>query len=100
MAIDLDALKAHCNVTVTDDDAVLGRCLGAAQAHLPKLLGFALDDEDEFPDGTPADVEMAVLQLAAHFYENREATLVGVTAQVLPLSVTEIVAEYRNYTYG
>lgn len=100
MAIDLNALKEHCNVTGTDDDNVLSRSLSGAQKHLERLLGFALDDVVEFPTGTPADVEMAVLQLAAHWYENREASLVGVSAQVLPLSVTEIVAEYRNYSYG
>lgn len=100
MAIDLDALKQHCNVIGNGDDAVLTRCLSGAKTHLERLLGFALDDADEFPDGTPADVEMAVLQLAAHWYENREASLIGVSAQILPLGVTEIVAEYRNYSYG
>jgi uncharacterized phage protein (predicted DNA packaging) len=100
MALDLATLKEQCNVTFDDDDAVLTRCLNAAQAHFVRLLGFDLDDADEFPDGTPADVEQGVLMLGAHYYENREATLIGVSAMVIPMGVAAIVAEYRNYTFG
>lgn len=99
MALTASDLREHLN-GVPDTDAALTRFLGAATAHLGRLLGFAIDDATEFPDGTPADLELAVLQLAAHFYENREASLVGVSAQILPLGVTEIVAEYRRYTFG
>lgn len=92
-------LKGQCNVTGAADDAALARYLAAAQAHVSRLLGFALDDADEFPDGTPADLELAVLQLAADWYTNREATLVGVVATPLPFGVREIVNEYRRYTF-
>lgn len=92
-------LRAHLN-GVPDEDAVLQRFLSAAVAHLERLLGFRIDDAEQFPNGTPADVELAILQLAAHYYENREATLVGVSAMPIPFGVSEIVAEYRNYTYG
>ena len=100
MALDIDALKAHCNVTGTQDDAVLTRMLSASTAHLERILGFAIDDADEFPNGTPADLEEAVLMLAAHWFENREATLVGVSAQALPFGVRDVVGEYRRYTFG
>jgi len=100
MPIEISDLKAQCNVTGDADNAVLTRLLAAASVHVERLLGFALDDEEEFPDGTPADLELAVLQLAAHWYENREASLVGVVAQLLPLGVQEIVREYRRYTFG
>lgn len=100
MALELSDLKAHCNVTSTADDVVLTRLLSAASAHVARLLGFALDDADAFPDGTPADLELAVLQLAADWYENREASLVGLTASSIPFGVREIVNEYRNYTFG
>lgn len=33
--------------------------------------------------------------LAAHFYENREASIVGTTASVLPFGVPDILAQYR-----
>lgn len=100
MALTIDDLKAQCNITSTADDAILTRLLAAATAHVERLLGFKLDDTTELPDGAPADLELAVLQLAADWFENREASLVGVTAQAIPFGVQEIVNEYRKYIFG
>lgn len=100
MALALADLKAHCNITGSGDDPVLSRFLAAARAHVERLLGFKLDDAEELPDGAPADLELAVLQLAADWYENREASLVGVSAMAIPFGVHQIVNEYRRYTYG
>lgn len=100
MALELGDLKAQCNVTGSGDDAILTRLLAAAKAHVERLLGFALDDDEALPDGPPADLELAVLQLAADWYENREASLVGVSASSIPFGVREIVNEYRRYTFG
>jgi len=100
VALALSDLKEHCRVTGSLDDALLTRLLSAATKHVERLLGFALDNEDELPAGAPADLENAVLMLAAHWYENREATLVGVSAQELPAGVAAVVNEYRRYTFA
>lgn len=100
MALELADLKAHCNVTGNGDDVVLSRFLSAATAHIERLLGFKLNNTDELPEGAPADLELAVLQLAADWYENREASLVGITGRPLPFGVSEIVNEYRRWTFG
>ena len=100
MALAVDTLKEHCNVSGTDDDAVLTRLLAAATRHVERVLGYAINDEDKFPDGTPEDVEQAVYLLSAHWYENREASLVAVSAAPLPMGVSEILNEYRNFTFG
>lgn len=81
----------------TADDDLMGRKIEAAQAHLENLLGFKI--EEKFTSGAPADLVEAVCQLAAHWFENREATLVGVTAQELPFGVWSIVAENREYNF-
>lgn len=99
MDLDLVSLKLHCNVTIDGDDLVLLRLLDAAKAKIGRDLGFAVDDETQFPDGTPADLVNAVLMTAADFYENREAQIIGVQAMALPIGVAEIVANYRNYTF-
>lgn len=96
--VELDDMKAHLGVTSDEDDVLIDGKIKAAQAHIERLLGFKI--AIMFPDEIPADLIEAVRQLTAHFYENREATLVGVTAQVLPLGVADIVAEHRIYTYG
>ncbi|MCR5856573.1 head-tail connector protein [Mesorhizobium sp. J428] len=100
MALDLAGMKAHCNVTGTTDDAVLTRLLAAAQKHVERLLGYALSDTVALPGGAPEDLEHAIYMLAADWYSNREATLVGVTAQPIPFGVASIVAEHRRYTFG
>lgn len=99
MALTVADLREH-SPNLPDTDAYLTRLLAAATAHVERLLGFKLTDADELPDGAPADLEMAVLQLAADWAENREATLVGVAAQPIPFGVQEIVNEYRRYTFG
>lgn len=100
MPLDLATLKQHCNVTDAADDLMFNGLLIAAAAQTAADLGFAVDDSVEFPGGTPADVEHAILMLAAHWYENRETTLVGVTAQSVPFGYEDIVRNHRSYTYG
>jgi hypothetical protein len=80
------------------DDALLDRKAAAAQDHIERLLGFKI--EETYPDTVPPALKEAVLMLAADWYENREATLVGVSAQELPFGVQAIVAEYREYSFG
>ena len=47
----------------------------------------------------PAAVKEAVRQLAAHLYENREASLVGVTAQSLPFGTLDLLSSYRAWQF-
>lgn len=105
MIVNVEQIKQQLNLTGvpgTDDDALIERKIEAAQNHIERLLGFKIEetygnaDQDEIP---PALVE-AVSQLAAHWYENREATLVGVSAQELPFGIWPIINEYREYSFG
>jgi hypothetical protein len=83
----------------TADDTLMGRKIAAAQAHIESLLGFKIEVTYPVAADVPADLKEAVLQLAAHFYENREASLVGVTAVVIPFGVEQIVNEHREYSF-
>ncbi|MCJ8053889.1 head-tail connector protein [Shinella curvata] len=86
----------------TADDVLLGRKIEAAQNHIERLLGFKIGETygGTEQEAIPPSLVEAVLQLAAHWYENREATLVGVTAEELPFGVWEIVREYRDWSFG
>ncbi|WP_105437515.1 head-tail connector protein [Neorhizobium sp. T25_13] len=89
----------------TADDELMGRKIAAAQDHIERLLGFKIETTyppagDPPASTVPAALVEAVLQLAAHRYENREATLVGVTAQEIPFGVWSIVNEYREWSFG
>lgn len=83
------------------DDALLQRKLDAAQQHVERLLGFKIEatyggqDQDPVP---PVLVE-AVCQLAAWWYEQREAAVTGTAVNEVPFGVREIVAGFREYTF-
>lgn len=104
MFITLAEMKEHLNITAdfgSADDALINGKIAAAQNHIERLLGFAIE---ETYGGTnqqpiPPALKQAVQILAAHWYENREGTLVGVTAQELPFGVWDIVREYREYSF-
>jgi hypothetical protein len=92
--ITLDQAKAHMNVTISDDDALITDKLATAKAW---IAAYTASDPDA--DGSPAPIGEAVLQLTAHLYENREATLVGVTAQSLPFGFLDLLANYRAFAF-
>lgn len=95
MAITLDQAKAHLNLGSIDaDDALLADKLAAAKAWVGAYTASNVD-----ADGTPAPVNEAVLQMTAHLYQNREASLVGVTAQELPFGFLDLLAPYRAFCF-
>ena len=100
----LEALKEQLNLTADQgggDDNLLTRKLNAAQSYIESLLGFKLAEtyggEDQEP--VPAALVEVIYQTAAHWYENREAVLVGVSAQELPFGVWPIVNEFRKWSF-
>ncbi|MBB5045931.1 putative phage protein (predicted DNA packaging) [Rhodopseudomonas rhenobacensis] len=97
--VTLEEVKAQLNQTLDVDDELIERKICAAQCHIEQLLGFKISDQYT-PTKIPAPLKECVCQLAAHWYENREAVLVGVTAQSLPIGVSDIVNEYRNWSWA
>lgn len=101
MIVDLATVKAQLGVTLDIDDALIGRKIAAAQNHIERLLGFKIEETfgGEGQDGIPPSLMEAVCLLAAHWYENREATLIGLNGQDLPLGVQDIIREYRCWSF-
>jgi uncharacterized phage protein (predicted DNA packaging) len=96
-------LKEHLSFTDdigSADDALLARLIDGAQNHIERLLGFKIEDtfggEDQDPI-PPALVE-AVAQLAAHWYDQREASS-DLALREVPFGLREIVTEYREFTF-
>lgn len=93
-AVSLYDLKAHLNITIDADDALLADKLAAAKAWVSSYTASDVD-----ADGTPAPINEAVRQLTAHLYSNREATLIGITAQSLPFGFLDLLASYRAFAF-
>ena len=89
-------LKAQLNVTDDADDVLLQRYVTAAEAFTSAQIG------GETPvayDAAPADLQQAIMLLASHWFENREATLVGMSAQELPLGFRELLSAHRVWVF-
>ncbi|TPW30329.1 phage gp6-like head-tail connector protein [Martelella alba] len=99
--VTLEQVKAHIAVEFDDDDTLLTGQIAAAQNLLERLLGFAIDATygGEGQDDVPPALEQAALMLVAHWYANREATVMGETPRYVPFGVREIVNEFRNWSF-
>ena len=91
--------KQHCNITTDADDALIADKIAAAEAWIGQFIGTALDDAEAFPDGTPEPLKEAIRQLVAHLYENREATLVGMTMVDVSPGLFDLMAPYRAWAF-
>lgn len=97
--------KAHLNLTDDADDALVTRLIVTAQQWLESQLGYTLADRYP-PTGSPAvstvpaPLDHGVLLMVGHLYENREASVVGVSATPIPFGVSDIVADWRDYSWG
>lgn len=101
MIADIDDLKQHLNIDHDFDTQELTLLLEGAQDHIESLLGFKI--EDRF-GGTgqkpvPFALAVAVCQLAAHWYQNRETVAVGSAPYDLPLTVNDIIREHREWSW-
>ena len=99
MIVTLDDVNAQLNQTLDIDDDLIDRKIAAAQNHIENLIGFKIEEEYT-PSKIPPALKECVSLLAAHWYENREASLVGVNAQPLPFGVSDIVNEFRLWSFG
>lgn len=96
MILTTDDIKAHLNLTTTDDDALIASKIAVAEAFVAQQLGAALDDAETFSGGTPEPVKEAVRQLVAHLYENREATTPLGLRDVSP-GFWDLIAPYQKW---
>jgi hypothetical protein len=86
---------------VPGHEVMLDQKVQAAQGHIERLLGFKIEDHfgGEDQDPVPEPLREAVLQLAAWWFEQREAGIIGHSVATPPHGLAELVAEYREWTF-
>lgn len=94
--VTLPDMKAELGITDSTDDVMIAAKIDEAQAYLEQVLGYAI--ETKFTT-VPADLKAAVKMQAAHLYENREATIAGVSLQIVPSGLDDILRERRSYAF-
>jgi uncharacterized phage protein (predicted DNA packaging) len=93
-------LAEHLNLpspTATADGDMLDRLAAAAQGYVEAHIGFTFAERYE-EDPPPEPLLQAVLMLASHWYEMREATSAE-RIQPVPFGLMEIIQTYRDWTF-
>lgn len=98
MIVALADLKAHLNITFDTDDALIAQKIEAAQAHVESDVGFSIKTVYADPLVIPEPLREAVRLYAAHLYENREASIVGVSIMAVP-GYRDIINSYRDWSF-
>lgn len=93
--VSVEDAKAHLNISDSADDALIGRYINTAESFIDRWLAKPMAEMSP----VPPDLTQAVLMLTGHFYENREATFVGVTAETTPFGVWDIISQHREYVF-
>lgn len=89
-------LRAQLNIIDDTDDALLAGKIAAAEAHTTNVTGA---QTPVTYDDAPADMRQAILMLAAHWFENREATIAGMRADPVPFGFDELIASHRAWVF-
>jgi len=101
--LDIEIVKQQCKVEHDDDNALLSVYTQAAAGHVEAYTGRTLfKDADCVAEGVDAlvlnaAVSVAMLLLIAHWYENREAVVVGTITATLPLAVQSLLQPHKIY---
>lgn len=93
-------LAAHLNLPREGfaDAFILHGLIQAAQALVEASIGYTLAERFG-EDPVPEPLRLAVLQLAAHWYEHREAVAAGERVAIIPFGVEFICTTWRDWTF-
>ncbi|WDR05624.1 head-tail connector protein [Devosia rhodophyticola] len=91
-------LKNQLSMTADDDvdDDFIAAKIAAAETYTTAMIGA------ETPvayDEASADLRQAILMLAAHWFENREASTIGTSAAIVPMGYADLVATHRKWVF-
>lgn len=95
MFITLEEFKAHARVDFDDDDDNIETLISAASSLVRSYLAESPDDNEVVGD----DVKLATMQIAAAWYDNREATSLDLQREI-PFGTRDILTNLRGWSFG
>lgn len=93
MTVTLESMKAHLGITEEHDDTLIAEKIAVATAFIEAQIGKPFADFDP----VPAPLLEAVRQVAAHLYENREATSIDTSVREVPFGVEQLIGPYVEW---
>ncbi|MBW5800068.1 head-tail connector protein [Halomonas elongata] len=106
--LELDIIKQHVRLEpdFDEDDALLDTYATAAHRYVENHTGRTLyatkaeiPTDDEHALVLDDDLTTAMLLLIGHWYENREAVVMGTIATQVPMAVEALIAPYRHFHF-
>lgn len=94
--------KKHLNVATsfTEDDDYITDLILVAQNVIEHDIQQSIDNISAIEGDIPPLLKHACKILVATYYENREATIVGVSINEVPMSYKWLIGSYKKYTLG
>lgn len=103
--ITLDEAKDHLRVDFSDDDTYIQLLCDMVEELVSQEIGASLASSGsalvdlEITTGVlPRNLVHAMYLMIGHFYNLREATIIGVQAYKIPYGFEFLIAPYRAYT--
>lgn len=95
-AVSLDLLKKHLRAEYDDDDAYLSHLTEVAQAYVERATHRTHEELLALGGGIyPLQLMQAILMLAAHWYNQREAAS-SVQFTEVPHAVSSMIKQFRK----
>jgi uncharacterized phage protein (predicted DNA packaging) len=91
----ISLLRQQLNLLDGEDDVLLAAYISAAEGWISKQIGKDFADLNP----VPGEITLATLQLAAAWYENREAISTGNGANEVPFGVYDLIRPHRDWTF-
>ena len=102
MIITLSQAKKHLNIEDdrTDEDEYIMELIEVVESVIENDIKKTIVSVLDANGIAPTPLKQATKILIATFFENREATIVGLRMEKTPLSYEYLIAPYKKYTVG
>lgn len=94
--LDITYVKEYLKVDFTEDDNLINLFIVAAKSYVETMLGYKLSVYTTTEE-IPAELNVAILMITAHWYDNRQIQQVGTLGIEMSLSVHALVDAHKDH---